>query len=282
MISFVGAGPGAPDLLTLRGADRLAQADIVVWASSLVPEEVLVHAAAGAAIHDSAGMTLEDVLAVYESVGDEARVVRLHSGDVAVYSAVQEQVDWCVAAGRSWEIVPGVGSLAAASALLGRELTAPGVAQSVVSTRLPGRTAASMPPGESVAPFARHRTTMAVYLSAARPRQLVEELLDEGRGYPPDTPAALVVRASWPDERVVLTTVGELADAMASDGARTTALVLVGPALSGPEPSGTVPRCHLYDPGYAHGYRRRSLPGTTTGRPTGASPTTPSDQEPNR
>ena len=265
MISFVGAGPGAPDLLTLRGANRLARADVVVWASSLVPEEVLAHASApGVVVHDSAGMTLEDVVGVYSSVGDSARVVRLHSGDLALYSAVQEQVDWCLAAGRSWEIVPGVGSLAAASALVGRELTVPGVAQSVVSTRLPGRTAASMPPGETVAAFASHRTTMAVYLSAARPEQLVDELLDGGRGYPPDTPAALVVRASWPDERVVLTTVGGLADAMRADGARTTALVLVGPALAG-----AAPRCHLYDPGYAHGYRRRSLPGTTTGRPAG-------------
>ncbi len=267
MISFVGAGPGAPDLMTLRGADRLAQADVVVWASSLVPEEVLVHCAACAVVHDSAGMTLEDVVDVYSSVDDSARVVRLHSGDVALYSAVQEQVDWCVAAGRSWEIVPGVGSLAAAAALVGRELTVPGVAQSVVSTRLPGRTAASMPPGETVAAFAHHRTTMAVYLSAARPGQLVDELLDGGRGYPPDTPAALVVRASWPDERVVLTTVGELADAMKADGARTTALVLVGPALAG-----AAPRCHLYDPGYAHGYRRRSVPGTTIGRPTHPEP----------
>ena len=263
MISFVGAGPGAPDLLTLRGADRLARADVVVWASSLVPEEMLVHAAEGAVVHDSAGMTFEDVVGVYSSVDDSALVVRLHSGDVAVYSALQEQIDWCVAAGRSWEIVPGVGSLAAASALLGRELTVPGVAQSVVTTRVRGRTAASMPPGESVAAFAHHRTTMAVYLSAARPRELADELLDDGRGYPPDTPAALVVRASWPDERVVLSTVGELADAMAADGARTAALVLVGAALAG-----AAPRCHLYDPGYAHGYRRRSLPGTTTGRPT--------------
>ena len=268
MISFVGAGPGAPDLLTLRAADRLSRADVVVWASSLVPEEVVAeHASPWAVVHDSAGMTFEDVVGVYSSVSDAARVVRLHSGDVSLYSAVQEQVDWCVAAGRSWEIVPGVGSLAAAAALLGRELTVPGVAQSVVSTRLPGRTSASMPPGETVAAFAAMRTTMAVYLSAARPVALMDELLDEGRGYPPETPAALVVRASWPDERVVLTTVGGLADAMKADGARTAALVLVGPALAG-----TAPRCHLYDPTYAHGYRRRSLPGTTTGRPTGATP----------
>jgi precorrin-4/cobalt-precorrin-4 C11-methyltransferase len=265
LISFVGAGPGAPDLLTLRAAERLSRADVVVCASSLVPEEVLVHASPTAVVHDSAGMTLEDVLGVYAAHPPPARIVRLHSGDVAVYSAVQEQVDWCVATGRDWEIVPGVGSLAAAAALAGRELTVPGVAQSIVSTRLPGRTAASMPPGETVAAFAGHRTTMAVYLSGARPEQLQKELVDDGRGYPPNTPAVLVVRASWPDERVCMTTVGRLAETMREDGARTVALVLVGPALAG-----AAPRCHLYDPGYAHGYRRRSLPGSTAGRPARA------------
>ena len=121
MISFVGAGPGAADLLTLRAADRLARADVVVWASSLVSEDVLDHAAADAVVHDSAGMTLEDVVDVYQA-HPGARVVRLHSGDVSLYSAVQEQVDWCEANGRSWEVVPGVGSLAAASAVVGREL----------------------------------------------------------------------------------------------------------------------------------------------------------------
>jgi precorrin-4/cobalt-precorrin-4 C11-methyltransferase len=207
-------------------------------------------------------MTLEDVVAVYEARPD-ARIVRLHSGDLAVYSAVQEQIDWCEANRRTWEIVPGVGSLAAASALLGRVLTVPGTAQSVVLTRLPGRTAASMPAGETVASFARHRTTLAVYLSAARPEELQSELLADGDGYPPDTPAALVVRASWPDERVRATTVGQLAEVLRADGARTSALVLVGPALAG-----VAARCHLYDPGYAHGHRRRSLPGSTEGRPT--------------
>jgi precorrin-4/cobalt-precorrin-4 C11-methyltransferase len=155
--------------------------------------------------------------------------------------------------------VPGVGSLAAASAAVARELTVPAVAQSVVATRLAGRTAASMPPGETVAAFASHRTTMAVYLSGARARQLQEELLT---GYPPDTPAAVVVRATWPDEQVELTTVAGLADTMAATGARTTVLVLVGEVLAG-----AAPRCKLYDPGYAHGHRRRSTPGTTTGRP---------------
>jgi precorrin-4/cobalt-precorrin-4 C11-methyltransferase len=152
--------------------------------------------------------------------------------------------------------------MAAASALVARELTLPGVTQTVIATRLPGRTAASMPDGETVAAFAPHRTSMAVYLSAARAQQLQDELLADGAGYPPDTPAAVVVRATWPDERVLITTVGSLADTLRTDGARITVLVLVGPALAG-----AAPRCKLYDPAYAHGHRRRSLPGSSIGRP---------------
>ena len=262
MISFVGAGPGAPDLITLRGRDRLSAADVVVWASSLVPEAVLGHARPDAAIHDSATMTLEDVLTVYSEAGPDAAVVRLHSGDPSIYGAIGEQIDWCVANERDFEIVPGVSSLAAASAAIGRELTQPGVAQSVVLTRLAGRTAASMPAGESVAAFAAHGTTMAVFLSAARPVELAGELLAGGSGYTPDTPAAIVVRASWPDERVVMTSVGGLAADLSELGVRTTVLVLVGPALAG-----TGERSHLYSPGFAHMFRRRSVPGTTTGRP---------------
>ena len=141
MISFVGAGPGAPDLITLRGAQRLAAAEVVVWASSLVPAALLDHCRSDARIHDSKTMTLEDVTAVYAAHPDAA-IVRLHSGDPAVYGAIGEQIDWCVAQGRDFEIVPGVTSLAAAAAALGRELTAPGLSQSVVLTRLAGRTAA--------------------------------------------------------------------------------------------------------------------------------------------
>jgi precorrin-4/cobalt-precorrin-4 C11-methyltransferase len=261
MISFVGAGPGAADLITLRGRDRLASADVVVWASSLVPEALLAHARAGATIHDSAAMTLEDVLAVYAAAGPDAAVVRLHSGDPSIYGAIGEQIDWCVANERDFEIVPGVSSLAAAAAAVGRELTQPGVAQSVVLTRLAGRTAASMPAGESVAAFAAHGTTMAVFLSAARPSELAIEL---AAGYPPETPAAIVVRASWPDEQVVRTTVGTLAADLSALGVRTTVLVLVGPALAA---AGSPARSHLYSPGFAHMFRRRSLPGTTAGRP---------------
>jgi precorrin-4/cobalt-precorrin-4 C11-methyltransferase len=262
VISFVGAGPGAPDLITLRGRDRLAAADVVIWASSLVPEALLDHARPGAEVHDSAGMTLEDVLAVY-AAAPSSTIVRLHSGDPAVYGAIQEQIDWCTANERSFEIVPGVSSLAAAAAALGRELTIPKVAQSVVLTRLGGRTSASMPPRESVAGFAAHGATLAVFLSGARPAELEAELLGAGSAYDADTPAAVVVRATWPDERVLRTTVGGLRAAIAEAGATRTVLVLVGPALA----DAPAERSHLYDPGYAHAFRRRSRPGTTQGRP---------------
>lgn len=261
MISFVGAGPGAPDLITLRGRDRLAAADVVVWASSLVPEALLTHTRPAAVVHDSKTMTLEDVLGVYAAHPDAA-IVRLHSGDPSIYGAIQEQIDWCVARERDFEIVPGVSSLGAAAAALGRELTIPGVAQSVVVTRLAGRTAASMPERESVAAFSATGATMAVFLSAARPRELQAALLSLGSAYDAGTPAAVVVRASWPDEQVVRTTVGQLAEALDATGARTTVLVLVGAALEG-----GAGRSHLYSPGFAHMFRRRSTPGTTAGRP---------------
>ena len=171
MISFIGAGPGAEDLLTLRGADRLGRADIVVWASSLVPEAMLSHASPSAEIFDSATMTLEDVVALYEK-NPSARIARLHSGDPSLYGAIQEQIGWCRRSGREYEIVPGVSAFAAAAAVLGRELTIPGVSQSVVLTRQASRTKASVPAGESLAAMAAHGVTMAVFLSAARPRAL--------------------------------------------------------------------------------------------------------------
>lgn len=265
MISFVGAGPGAADLVTLRGAARLAEAEVVIWASSLVPAELLDHCAAGAEVHDSATMTLEDVLAVYAAHPDPASIVRLHSGDPSLYGAVQEQVDWCIAQGRSWEVVPGVSSVSAASAAVGRELTIPGVSQSVVMTRLAGRTTSSMPEGEGVAAYAQHGGTLAVLLSVARPDELQEELLAPGSAFTPATPAAVVVRATWPDQQVVSTTVGELADAVRSTGATMTALVLVGEALAH---RGDERRSHLYAPSYTTAYRLRSTSGSTRGRPS--------------
>jgi precorrin-4/cobalt-precorrin-4 C11-methyltransferase len=264
MISFVGAGPGATDLITLRGARRLQTADTVIWASSLVPEGLLDHCPQ-ATVHDSATMTLEDVIGVYQAHDDGARIVRLHSGDPSVYGAIGEQIDWCLENERSWEIVPGVTSVAAAAAVMGRELTQPGVSQSVVFTRLAGKTAASMPDSEGPAAFAPAGATLAVFLAGARPDELQAELLAPASAYTADTPAAIVIRATWPDERVVRTTVGRLAEDMQATGTTLTVLVLVGDALAeGP----VARRSHLYAPAFTTTYRLRSRPGSTAGRPS--------------
>jgi precorrin-4/cobalt-precorrin-4 C11-methyltransferase len=265
VISFVGAGPGAADLITLRGARRLAEAEVVIWASSLVPEALLQHCQAGTRLHDSATMTLEDVLDVYRQYPETTPIVRLHSGDPTIYGTIGEQMDWCLAHDRSWEIVPGVSSLAAAAAAAGRELTQPGVAQSVVLTRLAGRTRASVPDHESVAALAAHGATMAIFLSAARPDELARELLAPGSAYHPATPAVIVVRASWPDERVIHTSVGGLAAALRASGTTMTVLVLVGDAFA---PGPTARRSRLYAPSHSTAYRLRSPKGSTSGRPS--------------
>ena len=251
MISFVGAGPGAPDLLTLRAVGRLAAADVVVWASSLVPPEVLSHCREGVELHDSATMTLHEVTAVFAAHPDGA-IVRLHSGDPGIYSAIAEQVAWCRAHGRDYEVVPGVTSASATAAAVGRELTVPGLAQSVVMTRLARRTSASVPAGESLAALARTGATLCVFLSAARPEALQAELLAEGSAFGADTPAVIGHRVSWPGETLVATTVGRLADDLSSLGATTGVIVLVGPALAEADP----PVCsHVYAPGFATSFR---------------------------
>ncbi len=265
MISFVGAGPGAADLITVRGAQRLAGAGVVIWASSLIPEALLAHCRPGTAVHDSATMTLEDVERVYEDHADHTPIVRLHSGDPSLYGAIAEQMAWCSDHGRSWEIVPGVTSMAAVAASAGRELTIPGVSQSVVLTRLAGKTRASMPGTEGVAAFSGHGATMAVFLSGARPDELVADLLAPGSGYRPDTPAIIAVRVTWPDEQIIGTTVAGLAADLRATGATMTVLVLVGDALAGGPPPR---RSHLYAPGFTTAYRLRSEQGSTQGRPS--------------
>jgi len=262
MISFVGSGPGAADLLTLRAVDRLARADVIVWAGSLVSPEVLEHGNPEAVLVDSSGLTLEQIIDVFDTRSD-ASIVRLQSGDPSVYGAIAEQIDWCVANERDFEIVPGVSSVSAAAAAAGRELTVPGLAQSVVLTRLASRTAASMPARESVAGFAALGPTMALFLSAAEPEELQAQLTSIGSAYDAGTPAVLAHRVSWPEERIVDTTVGHLATSLRELGATTTVLVLVGEALrplsGGAVEDGTAAvdrrRSHVYDGTYAHSHR---------------------------
>jgi precorrin-4/cobalt-precorrin-4 C11-methyltransferase len=248
-VSFVGAGPGAADLITVRGADALRVADVVVWAASLVHPDVLRYARDGAEIVDSAELTLESTVDIYRrAAAGGLHVVRLHSGDPALWGALQEQLDACAALGLAVEVVPGVSAFSAVAAAVQRELTVPEVAQSVILTRLEGGKT-PMPAGESVAEFARHGTTMAVFLSAARARQLADELL--AGGYPADTPVVVGYRVSWPDELVLHCTVGTLAQTVREHKLWKHTLFLVGAAL---DAHGT--RSHLYHPGHFHGFRR--------------------------
>jgi precorrin-4/cobalt-precorrin-4 C11-methyltransferase len=246
---FVGAGPGAADLLTLRAARVIAAADVVVWASSLVHPDVLAHARPGAEIVDSAALPLEGLLPLYRrAVADDLVVARIHSGDPALWGAVQEQRELCDRLGLAHETVPGVSAYAAVAAIAGRELTVPGVAQSVILTRLGGGKT-PVPAGEGLAALAGHGATMAVFLSAARSGQLQAELL--GGGYHPATPVLVAYRATWPDQLLVACTVGTLAETVRARKLWRHTLFLVGPALAA-----RGGRSHLYHPGHFHSRRR--------------------------
>lgn len=246
---FVGAGPGAADLLTLRAVRAIGEADVVIWAASLVHADVLRHARPDAEIVDSAQLPMEGVLPIYQRAAAEGlTVARIHSGDPALWGAMQEQLDRCLALGLEVEVVPGVSAFSAVAAIAQRELTIPQVAQSVILTRLEGgRT--PMPPGETVREFARHGTTMALFLSAARSGQLAAELL--AGGYPPDTPIVVAYQATWPDELVVRCTLEELEATVKRHKLWKHTLFLVGPALAA---GGT--RSHLYHPGHFHTFRK--------------------------
>ncbi|MFE9766267.1 precorrin-4 C(11)-methyltransferase [Streptomyces sp. NPDC005808] len=248
-VTIVGAGPGAADLLTFRAARAIAEADVVIWAASLVQAEVLDHARAGAEILDSATMSLEDVVAVYERAAEHGlKVARIHSGDPALWGGTQEQLDRCADIGVETEIIPGVSSFSAVAALAQRELTIPEVAQSVILTRLGGGKT-PMPPGEEVREFARHGTTMALFLSAARSGQLVRELLEGG--YPTSTPVVVAYQVTWPEELLVRCTIETLEETVKEHKLWKHTLFLVGPAL---DASGT--RSHLYHPGHFHEFRK--------------------------
>jgi precorrin-4/cobalt-precorrin-4 C11-methyltransferase len=254
MISFVGAGPGAADLLTLRAAQRLAAADVVLWAGSLVSPAVLTHCRAEAIVHDSKDMTLEQICEVFAAHPDAA-IVRLHSGDPTVFSAIGEQIAWCIEHQRAFEVVPGVSSFTAAAAAAGGELTIPGVAQSVVLTRLASGTSASMPERETVRAFAAIGATIAVFLSVRLVDRLVDELLAAGSAFTHDTPVIVAYRVSWPDERLARTTIGALVATVHDEGFEATTLFLIGPALAGAGDS----RSHVYAASYTTRFRAAAI-----------------------
>ncbi|MER6988717.1 precorrin-4 C(11)-methyltransferase [Saccharopolyspora hirsuta] len=258
-ISFIGAGPGAADLITVRGARRIAEADVVVWSASLVaPECIQEHARGDAELIDSSRLTHEQALEIYRRAErDKLKVVRVHSGDPSMWSSVQEQHDACSRMHLEVEIVPGVQPFSAAAAAIGRELTAPEVAQSLVVTRLEGGRTPT-PAGEEVRELAKHGTTMALFLSASRTAQLVEEL--RAGGYPDDTPVLVAYKVTWPDEMLVRTTIGELEKTVKQRKLWRNTLFIVGKSLSG---SG--PRSHPY---HFHTYRRAEPSPRRTMRPS--------------
>lgn len=249
-VHFIGAGPGAADLLTLRGRDILARCPVCLYAGSLVPKDILAHCPTGATLINTAPMDLDEIIDAIKTHHDEGtEIARLHSGDLSVWSAMGEQLDRLKALNIPTSITPGVPAFAAAAATLETELTRPGVAQSLVLTRTSGR-ASAMPKGETLANFAATGTTLAIHLSIHRPDHIAAELTPH---YGEQCPVAIVYRASWPDEKVIRTTLGALESAIPEDITRT-ALIFVGPALSGSTDISSA----LYSKDYDRRFRPRS------------------------
>ena len=249
-VYFIGAGPGAPDLLTLRGRTLIEQADVVIYADSLVDERVCTFARPDAEILGSSTLTLEEIVArMIAAVRDGKTVARLQSGDPAIYGAIHEQIVRLDEAGIEWTIVPGVSSAFAAAAALGVELTVPEVAQTVILTRISGR-ASPVPAPEELPGLAVHRASLVLFLSIAHILRVVQELL--AGGYPPDTPVAVVYRVSWPDELIIRGTLADIRERVREAGLTRQALILVGPAVAG---SAAERRSRLYAGDYSHLFR---------------------------
>ncbi len=246
LVYFVGSGPGDQELITVKGRRLLEEADCVVYAGSLVEEKVLGYCREGVEVFNSAGMHLEEITGVMASRARAGKVVvRLHTGDPSLYSAFREQADALEKEGIAYEVVPGVSSASASAAALKREFTMPGVTQTVIFTRLEGRT--PVPEAESLRSLAAHNATICVFLSVSMVERVVEELLS---GYPPDTPAAVVYRATWEDERTIRGALSEIAGKVREAGITRHALIIAGRAI-GDEAA----LSKLYDKGFKHGCR---------------------------
>ena len=249
-VHFIGAGPGAPDLITLRGRDLIASCPVCLYAGSLVPKALLEYCPSGARIVDTAPMSLDEIVAEFEQAADEGQdVARLHSGDLSIWSTLGEQLRRLEALNIPFTITPGVPAFAAASAALARELTLPEVAQSVVLTRTPGR-ASSMPETESLAAFAATRATLAIHLSIHALDKTVAELIP---AYGEACPVAVVFRASWPDERIIRATLGTIVGEAEKTNIDRTALILVGEVLTARDFRDSA----LYDSAYQRRFRGR-------------------------
>ncbi|MBR4658943.1 MAG: precorrin-4 C(11)-methyltransferase [Clostridia bacterium] len=247
MVHFVGAGSGAADLITVRGARLLSEADVVIWAGSLVNPELLSHCRPGCELHDSARLTLEEVIGIIKEAEAAGKTtVRLHTGDSSIYGAVREQFDELESLGIEYDVTPGVSSFCGAAASLKAEYTLPGVSQTVIITRAAGKT--PVPERESIASLARHGATMVLFLSTSLTEKLQSELIEGG--YSPDTPAAVVYKATWPDERIYRCTVGTLHRTVTENGLKKTSLIIVGGCM-GEE----YLRSLLYDPKFTTEFR---------------------------
>lgn len=251
-VLFVGAGPGDPELITLRGARALAEADVVVWAGSLVHPALLDHCRRGTEVHDSAAMDLPAIIATMDDAYRAGRrVVRLHTGDPSIYGAIAEQMIELDALSIPYEVVPGVSSFAASAAVLQAELTMPGISQTVILTRRAGRT--PVPAGQDLASLASHRATMCIFLSVG----LIEEVVaDLTRHYAPETTVAVVANATWPEQRIVRGTLANIAGRVSEEGIGKTAMIVVGDVLAR-----AGERSRLYDPTFSHGYRTGTVGG---------------------
>lgn len=246
MVIFVGAGPGDPELITVKGKKALEEADIIIYAGSLVNRELLNYAKAGCEIFNSAGMTLEDVILVMErGEAENKNIVRLHTGDPSIYGAIREQMDELDKRNILYEVVPGVSSFFAAAAALKKEYTLPAVTQTVILTRMEGRTA--VPEREAIESLAAHRSTMVIFLSVHQIEELVKRLKTS---YPESTPVAVVYKASWPDQKVIRGSIDTIASKVKEEGVRKTALVVVGDFLGD-----DYELSKLYDKSFSHEFR---------------------------
>lgn len=249
MVYIIGAGPGDPGLITVRGKAILEKADIILYAGSLVNKELLQWAKQGCETYDSAGMALEEIIAVTERGVKEGKLVaRLHTGDPSIYGAIREQMDRLSQKGIPYEVVPGVSSFCAAAAALKKEYTLPGVSQTVILTRLEGRT--GVPEKEDIQSLAAHNATMVVFLSVHMLEELVEKLC---RGYAPDTPAAVVYKASWPEQKIIRGTLEDICEKTGKENVDRTALIVVGHFLGD-----QYELSKLYDKNFSHGFRSGS------------------------
>lgn len=251
MVYFVGAGAGDPELLTVKGKRLIDSADVVIYAGSLVNPEVLKDIKEGCVVYDSAGMNLGEVLDVMKTAESEGKTtVRVHTGDSSIYGAIMEQIDALDRMNIPHEVVPGVSSFLAAAAAMQKEYTLPGVSQTVILTRMEGRT--PVPERESIEELAKHRATMVMFLSVGMIDELVKKLCTS---YPETTPAAVVYRASWPDQKIIYGTLADIADKVRNAGIRKTALVTVGDFLGS-----EYELSKLYDMTFTHEYRQGIKP----------------------